>query len=69
MDNHEAEKQAYIERRVRRALSTRALNRIRKVVDQIEADDRKARIAVYIFLLLFCAGAVALIFMISHAPH
>lgn len=68
MDKHKTETQAYIERRVRHALAINALKRIRKIVDQVEAADRTARIAVYLFLLLFVAGAISLFFMISHTP-
>lgn len=68
MGKHEPETQAYIDRHVERALATKALNKIRNIVDQIEIDDKKARIAVYIFVLLFTAIALLLFFIISHTP-
>lgn len=66
MDNHKTEIQAFIERRVRNALALNALKRIRQIVDKIESDDRKARIAVYLFVLLFAALAIALFLVIAH---
>jgi hypothetical protein len=66
MDDRKSETQVYIERRTRNALAINALKRIRKLVDRFEADDRKARIAVYIFALLFTMVAIFLVITISH---
>jgi hypothetical protein len=65
MDNNKTETEAYIERRVRKVLAINALKRIRIIVGRIEASDRKARIAVYVFALLFTAIAILLFFIIS----
>jgi len=68
MEKHKTDSQDYIERRVRNALAINALKRIRNIIEQIETADRKARIAVYLFALLFTTLAIALYFMISHTP-
>lgn len=66
MDRNKTERSDYIERRIRHALALHALQRIRRIVDRIEADDRKAGIAVYVFFLLFSLCALGLYTAVSY---
>ena len=68
MEPQEAEQQQYIDHRVRHALSRNALARIKRIVDRFEADERRSRIAVYVFFLLFVAIALWLSNGFSHKP-